>query len=182
MTQASSANLGRSIAVHRGKFSAGGWFWYIGGLLVVAGIYGPIHALVAPSAQEAKAGLGSAFMTGGIALVIGLVVLIVPLMRWRQQVELFEHGFVWKKLLGTDTVARDQVRNLKSTRHITRMGTYVEVEVTLTSGRELSISGVEEPEQLANIIGSYARPLAQPAAAAPGWAPPAATGWRPPGT
>jgi hypothetical protein len=181
--QASQHDLGRSIAVHRGTFSAGGWFWYIGGVLLLAGVVGPIRAVVAPTPDQVQMGLGQVFVMAGAALVIGALVLIVPILRWRQQVELFENGFVWTSLMGMKSVTRDQVRGVQLTRYRSKMGIYEKVAVTLADGRKVSISGVDQAEQLANLIGASGRSAPVAAAPAQGWpAPAVGGGWRPPGT
>jgi hypothetical protein len=181
--QGAPHDLGRSIAVHRGTFSAGGWFWYIGGVLLLAGVVGPIRAVIAPTPDQVQMGLAQVLLTGGAALVVGSLVLIVPVLRWRQQVGLFENGFVWTSLSGTKSVTRDQVRGVQLTRYRSRMGTYAKVEVTLADGRKLAISGVDQAEQLANVIGTFGHPQPVAAAPSPGWAAPAVGGgWRPPGT
>ncbi|HTQ02535.1 MAG TPA: hypothetical protein VMI54_01720 [Polyangiaceae bacterium] len=174
-------DFGRRITVHRGTFSAGGWAWYIGGLLLLASVVGPLRAVVAPTPDQVRMGFDDVLLTAGAALVLGLLVLIVPVLRWRQQVELFENGFVWTGLTGTRSIGRDQVRGVELIRHRSKMGVRTEIKVTLTDGRRLSVSGVDQPEQLANVIGTFGRPAPAAVAPTPGWSAPAG-GWRPPGT
>ncbi len=180
--QGAPENLGRSIAVHRGTFSAGGWGWYIGGVLLLAAVVGPLRAVVAPTPDQVRMGMEGVLAMAGVALVAGMLVLIVPVLRWRQQVELFEGGFVWTGLTGVRSVTGDQVRGVELIHHRSRRGTRTEVKVALADGRKMSISGVDRAEQLANIIGAFGRPAPVAAAPAPGWSAPGAGAWRPPGT
>jgi hypothetical protein len=181
--QGSRQDLGRSIAVHRGTFSAGGWSWYLGGMLLLASVVGPIRAVIAPTPDQVRMGIEQVLAMAGIAMVVGVLVLILPVLRWRQQVDLYEGGFVWTSLTGVKVVTREQVRGVQLTRHRSRMGTRTVVLVTLADGRKLSITGVEQAEQFANIVGNFGRPLPVAAAPAPAWtAPGAGGGWRPPGT
>jgi hypothetical protein len=181
--QGARHDLGRGIAVHRGTFSAGGWAWYIGGILLLASVVGPIRAVIAPTPDQVQMGLEEVLTMAAVAFVVGVLVLIVPVLRWRQEVELFENGFVWTSLTGTKSVTRDQVRGVQLTRYHSKMGTRSVVEVALADGRKLSISGVDQAEQLANVIGAFGRPAPVAAAPTPAWSPPAVgAGWRPPGT
>jgi hypothetical protein len=167
----SGSEYGRSLSVHRGTFGAGGWLWYIGGILIASAV-----AQLAKLGSAADAGEGLA-MAGGAA-VLGLLLLMVPIMRWRQRVEVFEHGLVWERLLGRVAVARAEVQKVGVTRHHSRMGTHSEVSIDLADGRQLSIVGVDGAEQLGNMLAAFAAaPAVVPAAAVGGYA---AGGWRPP--
>jgi hypothetical protein len=95
---------------------------------------------------------------------------------------------VWKRLYGTLQVARTDIRNATMITHHGRQGTRVEVEVDLTSGKSCSIVGVEQPEQLVNLLratppsSQHASFNAGAAARAPegpqqAWGP---GGWKPP--
>jgi hypothetical protein len=169
--------LGQRVSLHRGTFGAGGWLWYIAGLLVLSGVLGLGKGGLAGDSQQALSGVA--------ALGIGAVVLIVPLLRWRQSVEVFERGFVWQRLYGTLQVAREDIRSATMITHHGRQGTRVEVKVDLASGSDCSIVGVEQPEQLVNLL--RAAPPSHPhvaAARAPegsqqAWGP---GGWKPPST
>ncbi|MEO8902747.1 MAG: hypothetical protein ABI488_12010 [Polyangiaceae bacterium] len=173
--------LGRRVSLHRGSFAAGGWSWYLAGICLVAGVLGLVHGVAGDSQQ---------LVTGALALGVGIVLLIMPVLRWKQSVEVFERGFVWTRLSGTVQVAREEIRNVTLITHRSRQGTRVEVKVDLTNGKTRSIVGVQQPEQLANLL--RAAPSSSPQDFAPntvvagapgspqqGWAP---GGWKPPGT
>ena len=170
--------LGQRVAVHRGTFGSGGWMWYVGGLLVASGVVAFGKALLH--------GDNSQLGTGALGLAIGGVLLVVPLMRWRQQVEVFEHGFLWTKLLGKVQGLRADIRGVKWISHISKRGQHDEVEVTMANGKRYSMTGIEHSEQLCNLLratASAASPVAS-ASAGPGvpgqaWTPGA---WKPPGT
>ena len=178
MVAGSQTGFGRSLSLHRGTFASGGWLWYIGAVLLAAGVFNLLHAAGVPLPTRTpikSAPIESLAMAAG-SFVFGALLLIVPVLRWRQQVELFEGGFIWNRLISRVTVARSEVRGTELITHHSRSGSHVEVVVHLADGRELSLSGLSGADQLANMLTAYARPLIQPAmAAAPG-------AWRPPGT
>jgi hypothetical protein len=158
----------RLLSQHAGQLSAGGWFWFAGGVLLASAV-----------AQLAKAGstaagkspdMTSAAEFAAVAALGGVLFLVIPILRWRQRVEVFDDGFVWTRLLGTQAVQRNQVRAVRRIQHYARAGNYMEVEVSLNDGRRLSITGVENAEQLANMLAAFGQ---APSPAAPtGWAPP----------
>jgi len=156
--------LGPSLSVHRGTIGAGGWLWYVGAVLVASGVMALVKGQLA----------GAALGTG-----IGALLLALPVYRWRQQLEVFENGFVWSRIGGRTLVTRAEVSGTELLAHRSRTGQHVELVVHLAGGRALSIAGLEGAEQARAFIDR--RPAAAPpAGAAPGWEPPAA-GWRPPG-
>lgn len=158
-----STELGRSVSIHRGRFAAGLMMWYAGGVCALGSVVRLFQGLTAQAAPE---DLGFSVL----GIVISSFFLAWAYMRWKQVLEIFELGFVWQRLLGTHTVRRDQIKQVSHVTHTSRRGTYVEVVVELTDGGSLSIVGIEQPEQVANL-------LAQPSLSAA----PAATGWTPPG-
>ena len=85
--------FGQRVSTHRGTFGAGGWLWYLGFLFLLSGVVGLVKAGAAGDWGQA--------LTGVTALGVGGVVLIVPLLRWQQTVDVFERGFVWKRLYGS---------------------------------------------------------------------------------
>lgn len=177
MLGGSQEGFGRSLSLHRGTVAAGGWLWYIGAILLLSGVLNlaqfmgvALPSKGTPTSESVTGALGMA----AACFVCGALVLIVPVLRWRQQVELFEGGFIWQRLTGNLVVPKHEVQRTELITHHSRSGTHVEVIVHLASGRELSMSGLSQPDQLANLITAYARPTLQPALpAAPG-------GWRPP--
>lgn len=177
MMGGSEGGFGRSLSLHRGTFASGGWLWYIGAILLLAGAANLAELVgVALPSQGAPASGGATGALGMAAacFVVGALLLIVPVLRWRQQVELFEGGFIWSRLTGKLAVPKHEVRRTELITHHSRSGTHVEVIVHLASGRELSMSGLSQADQLANLITAYARPMIEPAM------PAAAGGWRPP--
>jgi hypothetical protein len=162
-----NSNLGRSISTHRGTFSSGGMLWYLGAIFVLSGIV----SFVKPPAGYSPSDV---VLIGVGGLVAGTGCLFVAFSRLRQTVEIFEHGFVWTRLTGAKTVMRSDVTDSKVVTVVTRKrGTSVRVVVSLRSGRELKMVGLENPTQLASLLGP----------ASGGMSPPAASGgWRPPGT
>jgi len=173
MLGGSDGALGRSLSLHRGTFSSGGWLWYVGAVLLAAGVLNLAQAL-GIGVQNKGGPAGTVGMALG-CFVGSFLLLIVPVTRWRQQVELFEGGFVWSRLTGKLTVPKNEVQGTQLITHHSRSGSHVEVVVHLASGRELSMSGLTQADQLAQMLTAYARPMAPPMmAGTPG-------GWRPPG-
>lgn len=172
-------DLGQRISVHRGRVGAGGWLWYLGALCLASGVLGLARGGPGNGAERVQTSLA--------ALGVGVVLLIVPILRWRQMVEVFEHGFVWTRLLGVVRVARPEIRDATLIRHRSRQGTREEVKVELVSGKAYSIVGVEQADQLVNLLRARApnpaseqRPgSSAPGSPAPGWSPGA---WKPPGS
>jgi hypothetical protein len=174
--------LGQRVSLHRGSFGAGGWSWYLAGICLLSGVVGLVKGAAAGDPQQ--------LLTGAIALGVGVVLLIMPVLRWKQTVEVFERGFVWTRLYGVVQVAREEIRNATMITHRSKQGTRVEVKVELANGKGYSIVGVEQPEQLTNLLraappsGQQSRSPVVADGHAPenpqqGWAP---GGWKPPGT
>ncbi|HEY6722644.1 MAG TPA: hypothetical protein VI197_01395 [Polyangiaceae bacterium] len=177
MSGGPQGGFGQRLSLHQGTFAAGGWLWYIGAILLLSGVLTLAQLAGVASPSQGAAASGSALGALGMAaacFIAGALLLIVPVLRWRQQVELFEGGFVWRRLTGQLAVPKHEVHSTELITHHSRSGTHVEVIVHLTSGRELSMSGLSQADQLANLITAYARPAPQAALpVAPG-------GWRPP--
>jgi hypothetical protein len=174
--------FGQRVSTHRGTFGAGGWLWYLAFIFLLSGLVS--------LAKAGAAGDWGQALTGVTALGVGVIVLIVPVLRWQQSVDFFEHGFVWKRLYGVLQVAREDIRSATMITHHGRQGTRTELKVDLVSGKSLSIVGVEQPEQLVNLLrtppptgphASFNAALAAhaPEGPQPGWGP---GGWKPPGT
>jgi hypothetical protein len=158
------SNLGRSVSIHRGSFAAGGMMWYGGGIVALGSLIGLFQGLLGKGAPGQAAACA-------IGLPVSLAVVGWAYVRWKQVLEIFEGGFVWQRLIGTHTVTRDQIKEVTHVTHQSRRGTYIEVVVELTSGKSLSIVGVEDPGQAAHLLAGSA-----PASVASG-----GTGWTPPG-
>lgn len=136
---------------------AGGFLWYVGGLLIISGII---------SVPKGNIGMGL------VTVLIGLGCLVVPVLRWKQTLEFDDQGFTWTRLIGVQKVSRAEVKKVTLIRHHARMGYYDEVKVELVDGRELSIAGVERADEAANLIHAMtARDVA----------PTESTGWKAPG-
>jgi hypothetical protein len=176
-----SSELGRSMSIHRGTFWAGGYLWYVGAVCLVGGFIamgkGVMSSEVGATGQGLAAGLGT--------ILLGLGVLAVPMLRWKQSLEIFEGGFVWTRLTGVVTVRRDEIEKVEHITHRSAQGEKVELIVFLTNGKSRSIVGIEQPGQAANLLSGPAPAAAS--ATSGGWKPPTqrtdapAGGWTPPG-
>jgi hypothetical protein len=187
-----SGSLGRPVAVHKGTFAAGMPWWYVGGVLVVSAIVCVV--------RQPKDLPADPIVMALVSIVGGAICLIVPIMRLRQTVTVFENGFVWNHLFGTRTISRADIAGaeMKIERTVKNgqvTGTTTKVIVTLRGGKELSIVGVNDPGQLVGLLQQSSQaPAAYLGASpgAPGWAPPSggappaggynppAGGWQPP--
>lgn len=145
--------FGRAVGEHAGRFGAGGWLWYIGGILVAAAALNAgqgVLALVGGPSDDVLTKLATAAIAGAI----GAVVLAVAAMRWRQTVTVYERGLVHTKLLGTTELAFADVRGVELVRTHSRSGTTEELHVALRDGSEITIGHVTSIEQLAGMIGN----------------------------
>jgi hypothetical protein len=180
-------DLGRSLSRHEGTIMAGGWLWYLGGILLLAGAFGIVSgafAIVSGSAALAPDTGFPRVVTGFIALGISPLLLIWPVLQWRQSLEIFEGGIYWQRLVFTDQkIPRANLRSVSHITHRSRSGSTIELLITLIDGSEISISGLDRADQAANLIAQLASgggPAAPPGPAG-GWSPPASGGWQPPG-
>ncbi|AKF09946.1 hypothetical protein [Sandaracinus amylolyticus] len=141
---------GRPVGEHAGRFGAGGWLWYVGGILVAAGVMN-----TGQGALALFSGAPDAFTkiaTGLVAGAIGAAIVLAAAMKWRQQVVVYERGLVHTKLLGRQEVAFSDVSRVELVREHSRMGTDETIHIALRDGREVSIGSVTNIEQLAGMI------------------------------
>ena len=124
----------------QGSFQAGGMYWYVGAILVVSAVLG--------------VGRGE-FGVAALSLIAGLGVLALPVIRWKQELEIDAEGFTWTQLTGVKRVKADEVKKVTLVHRRTRMGHQEEVQVELAGGKELVIVGVEQAEQAANLIHDF---------------------------
>ncbi|UJR87322.1 MULTISPECIES: hypothetical protein [Sandaracinus] len=89
---------------------------------------------------------------GVVAGAIGALMLLYCATKWRQQVVVYERGLVHTKLLGRQEVAFADVTHVKLVREHSKMGTDETIYVALRDGREVSIGGVTNIDQLAGMI------------------------------
>ena len=118
--------MGRKLGTHGSTIAGIGWTLYVGALLALSGVV----SLLGLTQDAAKMPLATRLGTGAAGLVIGGLMLLPALMRWKQSVEVFERGLVWHRLLGAKTVTAADVQGVKLIRHTSRRsGQYDEVEL-----------------------------------------------------
>jgi hypothetical protein len=162
---------GPSLSTHRGTIGAGGWLWYVVGLLVLgigASLVRAVSGLASPAAAAANADALPAALMCVCMLPFALA---IPLLRWRQQLEIFQNGYVWTRLIGVKQGARGSIAKVTQVQHIGRSGNHIELRVELRSGGELSIAGVERADQAANLLANLTQ-VAPSGPPQPAWAPP----------
>ncbi len=142
-------------STHRGSFAAGGWLWYVGGLVLISGVLGLAQ--------------GTGLM-GVVSLLIGAGLLVMPVLRWKQTLVLDDEGLTWTRLTGVTKVSRAQLKQVTLIHHRGRNGNFEELEVVLADGGTLSIIGVEQAEQAASTLHALSTPSTQRAS----------TGWKAP--
>ncbi len=173
-----TSELGQLISRHRGSFLAGGWGWYVGGILLlssVAWLIGFFKALIAGDGNPLEQLVMMFF-----AVLVGLLFLIAPVLRLAQAVEVFEHGLVHRRPWGATTIRRDQVAAARRITHRSRGGAYEEVELELRDGGAISFTGIGGAEQIVAFARSWIGGGA-PAPSPGGWTPPSSGGgWTPP--
>ena len=176
-------NLGQPLSTHPGQFSAGGLGWLAAPFGVFAGA-----VMLYLGFEDLGAGRGEFFDSGELtALGIGLIFFLGSLQafgtcvsRWLQRVDVYEGGFVWKRIGATRVVHRGEVTGVRLIHKSGRQGNYYKVKVSVRAGREASISGVYNAEQLANLIAAPFHPPAQTGNRAAAGDPYGAGGWTPP--
>ena len=95
--------FGRHVMTFPGSVAAGGWFWYVGAIVLVAAVVQIAQA--ASPGLVSKASPGGSVAMGLAGLAAGVALLAIPVLRWRQSVEVYERGFVWRGLLGASPVS-----------------------------------------------------------------------------
>lgn len=145
-------DFGKRISLHRGTVGAGGWWWLVAAVLVLAGVTNLARAAAPAHASDAA-------LMGAIALGIGLVCFVAPVMRWRQRVEVFERGFVWSRVYGSVAVPSREVRGASYVHYRNRAGAYDEVEIALAGNRSRSIviAGLENAGRLCVILTAWSQ-------------------------
>jgi len=76
--------------------------WYIGLVMIVAAGFNAFNGTKEMLAGEAT--ISQVLGITAVTLVIGVLLLIVPVLRWRQRVICYEHGLVWHRLYGDKTM------------------------------------------------------------------------------
>jgi hypothetical protein len=155
-----SNELGARVSTHAGTIAAGGWWWYIGGVLLVSGVLG-----------AAKGDFGAL----AVASAVALAVLVLPVLRWKQRVDVYERGLVWTRLLGPVTIGAKEVVDTTLTRNIGRMGETLELEIELANGKTHTLVGLEGTDQIRSFVVAWTarpEPAEVTATARSAWAPP----------
>jgi hypothetical protein len=146
--ESAMAGLGGRVAVHEGTLAGGGWLWYIGAISLLAGV----AWLVRPAKAIGRSAVGTSPMErialALIALVVGAVCTLVATYRWQQTVEVYEQGFLWRRMGGSTTVHRSEMSAATKVVQVSRVLTVVSVEVSLRDGRELTLRGFADPDKL----------------------------------
>ena len=188
----SQPDLGQRVSTHKGSLGAGGWGWYVGALCILSSAFWVFAAFK----SAVLGGEGNALeqvSTGACSFVVGAIMLLVPLRRLLQTIDIHEHGFVLKQVFGQKTVPRADVGQVNRTTHRRRRRTPIdEIVVALKSGGRVRMVGMADSEQITTLLHSWVGG-GVPAAPSPGgWsppggghppaggAPPAGGGWTPP--
>ncbi|MFI9273527.1 hypothetical protein ACIGXM_22835 [Kitasatospora sp. NPDC052896] len=156
MTQLDETRLGPVVVRLRGTPGLGGHLAYIAAFALVAGVVGI-------STGEVLDGL--------YGLAVGTLAGSPVVLGWRQEVTIHQDAFVWRRLTGTRTIARTEIRSLRRIRFSSfPRGNYEVLAVTLLNGHQLSIGWIQDPARLARLL-SGAEPAPMSA-----WQPPEPTG------
>ena len=105
-------SLGPRLSEHRGTIRAGGWLWYLGGVMMAGAVLGLVKAIT--GSQEA----GSALLTALAAAGAVSVLLIVPVLRWRQAAVCHTGGIAWSHLLGDKTIRREDLTGVEQLKKV----------------------------------------------------------------
>jgi hypothetical protein len=156
-SESALAGLGRRVAVHEANFAAGGWLWYVGAISLLSGV----AWLVAP-AKTLGASHGvptrpvERLFMAIVALVVGAACTFVATYRWKQTVEIYERGFVWRRLSGPVIVHRSEMVSANKEVWQSRLVTVVSVVVALRDERELTLRGFPDPDKLESDLRALA--------------------------
>ncbi|MEZ0094023.1 hypothetical protein [Streptacidiphilus sp. EB129] len=142
--------LGPQVARHQGTFRVVSYLQYIGAFLLVLGVLG-----VTGLGQNIDPNHSGTPLEGLGALALGALAYAPFVYWWRQEVVVYEQGFVWRRLTGTRTVQRTEIRSVRPIKvsHFL-LGQYEEVEVTLRDGRRLSMVRVQEAGRLSRLLAA----------------------------
>lgn len=141
---------GRWIAAHSGRFMAGGWLWYVGGIIVAAGFSGVVHVA---SGGDLSEGMGAM-----IGFPIGGALLLVAVARWRQRLDVYERGAVWRRMWGAKSIRFADVQNARILTTHSNTGAATEVELCLNDGRSVVLpNSLADVTQVANLALAAAR-------------------------
>jgi hypothetical protein len=134
------SRLGAHLACHRGTFRFGGYLQYLGLLCLGLGVIGLLE------------GSGTA-LDGLYGLVVGALLLTRTVLRWRQRVDVHQHGFVWRQLTGTRTVLSTEIRSLRRIDVMSvGQGNFQQAEITLTNKKVLTINAVQDVQRLLLLV------------------------------
>jgi hypothetical protein len=98
-------------------------------------------------------------LTGVAGLIAGALCLLMPLARLRQTVEVLEHGFVWKRLVGERIVLRSDIAGIELLAIHRKIGSVTKVIVKLRTGGKLALAGLDNPQRLANSLRPSGMPV-----------------------
>jgi hypothetical protein len=156
--------LGPTYSTHKGRFAAGGFLWYVGGIIVVGGVVALVRGLLTFDAMSALGGAG----TFALAMLAGGGCVLYAYSLLAQELVAHQYGFVWKRFLRAPLVVRwDQVRGVQTRTEYGGRGTFhtkgqnVELELRLADGTTLVLTN--DLDRVEELRGYMTTP--QPAAA-----------------
>lgn len=152
-------DLGPVLSTHKGRLASGGYFWYLGALMTVFGLYAVVSAPF--TGDYAKAG------SGILGVGVAAVLMLYPAYMYFQRLVAHQHGFVWTRPMRAPVVLRwaDVANVAMSTEHNRRAlhmkGTHVELDITLRSGEHVVVTNdLEGIEQIQGYLQHGARSAA----------------------
>jgi len=138
MTRHDEGRLGPVLSQLRGTLALGGYQQYLAAFVLVAGVLGVVR--------------GQA-LDGVYGLAVGALLMSPFLLSWRQEVTVRQDGFVWRRLTGTKTVLRSEIKSVRRISVSSYLrGNYEVVEVNLTGGQSLLIGRIEDASRLARLL------------------------------
>ena len=142
-------DLGQSLSVHRGSLDFRGWLLQLG----VVGLFAGTSGLAGIGSKQTLAARAPASVG---MLLLGLALLVVPLLHWRQRVEIFERGLIWSRLFATVRIAAEQVENVSWIKPQPNQSSHDAVKLVLSNGQQYTLIGLAQSEQLVNFLRSWA--------------------------
>ena len=134
--ETAAGDFGKHLAQHRGRIAAGGAHWFAALALLASAL---VH------------GAKLAWIEAAICLLGGTAFSILPLARWRQRVDVFERGLVWRGLFRAGSLPREQIcAAVFATRF--RVGQREEEVTVRTRDGALAWVGLGRPQQLCQML------------------------------
>jgi hypothetical protein len=157
-------SLGTLVSSHPGSLQAYVTWWSCAALFGVVGVMGLI-----------RSGTNASLLK--IPLILGIVLLLLswPFRQWKQRLDIYQHGFIWRRFpFAPMVVARGDVKSVRYETFRSRLSAAQIVFVEL-GRRTLRINGLHDPASVKQLLATFTAPPPAKAIVG-GWQPPVSKG------